>query len=203
MALRHIDCFSGVGGIATGFHAAGIETVLAIEKVESCVDTYKANHPNVTVLNSDIRSVSEADILKECAGNVDIVTAGMPCETFSTAGKSSRSFYDSRQTLFDEAIRIAVASKAKIVLFENVPGFANKKLEKDGDLLVIDFLRQKLKENGFFNVNEVTLNAKDYGVPQNRDRIFILASKMESLDLFSRTQIRPVSVGEAFMNAAG
>ena len=85
ISLRHIDCFSGVGGIATGFHAAGIQTVLAIEKIKTCVDTYTANHPNINVINKDIREVNSKEILEIIAPNIDLITAGMPCETFSTA----------------------------------------------------------------------------------------------------------------------
>lgn len=119
--LTHIDCFSGTGGICTGFQAAGINTLVAIEYIKSCVDTYSANHPHVHVIHSDIRKVVPEDILPYIPDEgVDIVTSGMPCETFSTAGNSSRSFYDDRQFLFREGIRIATISKAKMVLFENV-----------------------------------------------------------------------------------
>ena len=62
--LRHIDCFSGVGGIATGFHAAGIHTVLAIEKIKSCIDTYTANHPNIKVINTGNKTMTGGRILR-------------------------------------------------------------------------------------------------------------------------------------------
>ena len=54
MALTHIDCFSGPGGFCTGLHAAGFKTLVAIEYIKSCVDTYSANHPEVEVIHSDI-----------------------------------------------------------------------------------------------------------------------------------------------------
>lgn len=199
--LTHIDCFAGVGGVATGFHAAGTKTVLAIEKVESCVDTYRENHPNVKVINNDIRHVSVSEIVEICGSAVDIVTAGMPCETFSTAGASSRSFYDHRQTLFEEAIRIAEAVNAKVILFENVPGFANKKLTKGGNKLVIDFMKDSLAERGFSNIFITTLNARDYGVPQSRNRLFILASKDSSLNFTDPPKLfQQSTVGDAFFN---
>src|SRR4051812_2930450 len=113
--LTHVDCFSGAGGFCAGFTAAGWSTSLAIEKVASCVDTYVANHPDVPMLHKDIRDVTDADIAQHIGRNrVDVVTAGMPCETFSTAGSSSRSFYDHRQLLYQEAIRIARAVKARL-----------------------------------------------------------------------------------------
>lgn len=105
MTLTHIDCFSGPGGICTGFHAAGIKTLVAIEYIKSCVDTYSANHPEVHVIHSDIREVTAEQILPYIPDDgVDIVSSDMPCETFSTAGNTSRSFYDDRQFLFREAI---------------------------------------------------------------------------------------------------
>lgn len=63
MAFTHIDCFSGPGGICTGMHAAGFDTKVAIEYIRSCVDTYKANHPEVHVIHSDIRKVTAEQIL--------------------------------------------------------------------------------------------------------------------------------------------
>lgn len=112
----HVDCFSGPGGICTGFHAAGIDTLLAIEYIQSCVDTYQKNHPKVHIIQSDIRKVSADQIIPYIPKDVvDIVTSGMPCETFSTAGNTSRSFYDERQFLFREGIRIAKICNAKLI----------------------------------------------------------------------------------------
>ena len=137
MVYTHIDCFSGPGGICTGMHAAGIQTTLAIEYIESCVETYKANHPEVTVIHNDIRNVTEDEILTVTGGKrVDLVTSGMPCETFSTAGNKSRSFYDYRQTLFREGIRVAKCVKAKFILFENVPAIQTKTISPDSKELI-------------------------------------------------------------------
>lgn len=131
MAFTHIDCFSGPGGICTGLHAAGFDTKVAIEYIKSCVDTYSANHPSVHVIHSDIRNVTAEQILPYIPKEgIDLVTSGMPCETFSTAGNTSRSFYDDRQFLFREGIRIARITNAKMILFENVPAITTKKSSK-------------------------------------------------------------------------
>ena len=143
--LTHIDCFAGPGGICTGFHAAGLSTLVAIEYIKSCCDTYSANHPEVHMIHSDIRSVTAQQILPHIPNDgVDIVTSGMPCETFSTAGNTSRSFYDDRQFLFREGIRIAKIANAKMILFENVPAITSKKTSKDSDIFIVDVLKEEL-----------------------------------------------------------
>lgn len=178
MALTHIDCFSGPGGICTGLHAAGFETLIAIEFIKSCVDTYAANHPEVHVIHSDIRDVTAERILPYIPENgVDLVTSGMPCETFSTAGNSSRAAYDDRQFLFREGIRIAKITNARMILFENVPMITTKRIAKDSKKLVLDVLKEELAESGYKNYKQFIIDAEKYGVPQKRKRFFILASK--------------------------
>ena len=181
--IQHLDLFSGPGGICTGFRAAGINTVMAVEKVKSCVDTYTKNHPKVEVLNKDIREVVETDLKILDGKSIDVITSGMPCETFSTAGSKSRSFYDHRQQLYYETIRIADFLKPKIILFENVPGILTKKVIKGGDRLIVDDIFDDLSSIGYKYYIQTTLSASDFGVPQNRDRYFIIATNDSSLQL--------------------
>ena len=184
MGYTHIDCFSGPGGICTGMHAAGFDTKIAIEFIESCCDTYRANHPEVHVIHSDIRDVKAEDILPYIPkGGVDLVTSGMPCETFSTAGNTSRSFYDDRQFLFREGIRIAEIADAKMILFENVPAITTKTIEKHSKTLIVDVLKIELEEAGYTNYVEVVLSAEQFGVPQKRKRYFVLACKNPNWNL--------------------
>ena len=147
MPLTHIDCFSGPGGFCTGLHAAGFKTLIAIEYIKSCVDTYSANHPEVHVIHSDIRAVTAKQILPYIPKEgIDLVTSGMPCETFSTAGNTSRSFYDDRQFLFREGIRIAQITNAKMILFENVPAITTKTVSKDSkELIPLNLLKLNSK----------------------------------------------------------
>ena len=184
MGYTHIDCFSGPGGICTGMHAAGFDTKIAIAFIESCCDTYRANHPEVHVIHSDIRDVKAEDILPYIPkGGVDLVTSGMPCETFSTAGNTSRSFYDDRQFLFREGIRIAEIADAKMILFENVPAITTKTIEKHSKTLIVDVLKRELEEAGYTNYVEVVLSAEQFGVPQKRKRYFVLACKNPNWNL--------------------
>ena len=174
----HIDCFAGPGGICTGLHAAGFDTLVAIEYIKSCCDTYSANHPEVHVINNDIRRVEAEDLAGFIPEDgVDLVTSGMPCETFSTAGNTSRSFYDDRQFLFREGIRIAQLSNAKMILFENVPGITSKTVAKNDPTLIVDVLKHELEEAGYTNYIEIILDASEFGVPQKRNRFFILATR--------------------------
>ncbi len=182
-------------------HAAGFETKVAIEYIKSCVDTYSSNHPEVHVIFSDIRDVTAEQILPYIpAEGVDIVTSGMPCETFSTAGNTSRSFYDDRQFLFREGIRIAKIANAKMILFENVPAITTKTVEKHSRELIVDIIKKELAEAGYGNFIETVLSATQFGVPQRRKRFFILASKDPSWKLSAPmpTCTREVTVEEAF-----
>ena len=201
MSFTHIDCFAGVGGICTGFKAAGIKTLAAVELVKSCVDTYKANHPTVKMIHSDIRKVKAEDILKYIPSEgVDIVSSGMPSETFSTAGNTSRSFYDDRQFLFREGIRIAKISNAKLILFENVPAITSKTVSKNSRELVINVLERELDEAGYIFHRRFLINAVDYGVPQKRKRFFILATKNSNFRLTEPVPLKEdsVTVEDAF-----
>lgn len=197
----HVDCFSGPGGICTGFHAAGFKTLVAIEYIQSCVDTYSKNHPDVHVIHSDIRKVKPEDVLPYIPKEgVDIVTSGMPCETFSTAGNTSRSFYDDRQFLFREGIRIAQICNARLVLFENVPAIMTKTVARESKELIVDALKAELAAAGYNHMIQVVLDATRYGVPRRRNRFFILAAKDEKYLLEAPTPIanQAVTVEDAF-----
>ena len=199
-SLTHVDCFAGPGGICTGLAVAGFDTKVAIECVKSCCDTYSLNHPKVKVIHSDIRDVKADEILPYIPPEgIDLVTSGMPCETFSTAGNTSRSFYDDRQFLFREGIRIAKICNAKMILFENVPGITSKKVSKNGSSRIVDILKQELIEAGYLNYIEVVLDATKFGVPQKRNRYFILATKnMEMVLKAPKPSLKtPVTVEEA------
>lgn len=202
MEFTHVDCFAGPGGICTGLHAAGFRTLVAIEAIKSCCETYTANHPDVHMIHKDICTVTADEILPFLPENgVDLVTSGMPCETFSTAGNTSRSFYDDRQFLYRQGIRIAEICNAKLLLFENVPGIQSKRVSKDSSKLIIDQIEEDLEAHGFVNHCRYILDSSRFGVPQKRIRFFLLATKNPNLVLRepSSTAAAPrISVGEAF-----
>lgn len=181
--LTHIDCFAGPGGICTGLKAAGFDTRVAIEYVEDVVDTYRANHPTVHCIHKDITQVTPEEILPYIPEDgVDLVTSGMPCETFSTLGRHSVEQNDGRNFLFREGIRIAQIANAKLLLFENVPAIVRKKLP-NSNVKIIDILKEELVEAGYTNFIETVLYAPNFGVPEMRKRFFILAAKDTALEL--------------------
>jgi DNA (cytosine-5)-methyltransferase 1 len=202
--LTHVDLFSGPGGFSTGLRAAGIQTLAAVECDAAASATHRLNHPEVPLLEADVRRVTGADLLRHARGGasreVVAVTAGIPCQTFSHAGRTSRASYDHRQQLFRDALRLAAEVRATLVLMECVPGILTKPLAPHDPTLVIDLLRRELDGVGYTNRVEAVLNASAFGVPQRRRRWFLLASRDRglSLRLPEPTARRPLTVREAF-----
>ncbi len=160
---RAIDLFAGIGGIRLGFQQAfkeDIEFVFSSEIDKYACQTYSANFGDVPY--GDITKIHESDIPKH-----DILLAGFPCQAFSIAGKRL-GFEDTRGTLFFEVARVIKYHKPKVVFLENVKGFINHDKGK-----TFGVVKETLKELGYKIFYKV-LNAKDYGVPQNRERIYIV-----------------------------
>lgn len=161
---KAIDLFAGIGGIRLGFQNAfkdNIEFVFSSEIDKYAQQTYTANFGETP--HGDITKIDEKDIPSH-----DILLAGFPCQAFSIAGKRL-GFEDTRGTLFFEVARIVKHHKPKIVFLENVKGFVNH--DKGNTFRVV---KETLEEMGY-KVYSKVLNAKDFGVPQNRERIYIVA----------------------------
>jgi len=127
----------------------------------------------------------------------------MPCETFSTAGSKSRSSYDHRQQLYYEAIRIANIIKPRVILFENVPGILTKKVVHGGERLIVEDIIDDLTKSGYKYFIDIILDAADFGVPQNRKRFFILATRDKNLNLSCPTSIHDdedICIKDAFLD---
>ncbi|MCL1843230.1 MAG: GNAT family N-acetyltransferase [Defluviitaleaceae bacterium] len=166
-----IDLFAGIGGIRLGFDQAfgnKIQTVFISEWDEKARQTYRANFPEILEIAGDITQADEKII-----PSFDICLAGFPCQAFSLAG-AKKGFYDdykgmSRGTLFFDVARICAYHKPKVIFCENVKGL---KIHDKGRTFGI--IKGTLTELGY-TVYESVLNSKDYGVPQNRERIYIVA----------------------------
>jgi len=165
--LRFLDLFAGIGGFRLGLEQAGHECIGFCEIDKFARQVYKANfNTEGEVEWHDITKVTDEQV-GELRGKVDLITGGFPCQAFSVAGKR-RGFNDTRGTLFFEIARLAKILKPRYLLLENVKGLLN---HAGGDTFFT--ILNTLGELGYW-VEWQLLNSKDFGVPQNRERVFII-----------------------------
>ena len=164
-SIKIIDLFAGIGGIRLGFQNATnrpIECVFSSEWNKYSVQTYQANY-GVEVVHGDITQVDEKDVPHH-----DILLAGFPCQPFSQAGLK-KGFEDTRGTLFFDIARILKEKKPKAFLLENV-----KQLRGHDKGRTLEVILETLKEIGYKNTQYTLLKARDFGLPQNRERLYIV-----------------------------
>lgn len=160
---RLVSLFSGCGGMDKGFEDAGYSRVWANDFDKDAQAVFKLNLGEID--GRDITQVPVEDI-PEC----DIITAGFPCQPFSNAG-NRRGVYDERGELYLECLRIIESKHPRAVLFENVKGLLSSKHQSGKKL--IDVIKEDLENLGY-RVNYKVVNASDYGVPQNRERMILV-----------------------------
>jgi len=170
-----IDLFAGAGGLSLGLEQAGFDVAASVEidPVHSCI--HKFNFPNCAVLANPIERVSGQDILKAAglkpSKKVDLVAGGAPCQGFSLIGQ--RALDDPRNQLVKEYIRIVDELRPSYFLFENVKGLTVGKHK--------NFLEEIIKELESLGYQVLSpwkvLNAKEFGVPQSRERLFLIGAK--------------------------
>lgn len=178
--LRFIDLFAGIGGIRKGFELAcadrNIETecVFTSEIKPYALEVLKQNHPDETI-HGDITQVAASDI-----PDFDVLLAGFPCQAFSAAGKRL-GFEDTRGTMFFEVERIMQEKQPKAFILENVEGLVNHDRENSKDPIgrTLRIILEHLDALGY-KVSWKVLNAKYFGVPQDRKRIYIVGTKKEA-----------------------
>jgi len=158
--------FSGCGGLDLGFQRAGFEIVYANDVEESVRETYEFNlgHP---IQIQDIRTVVKTDL-----PDADVVLAGIPCQPFSSAGKRESTRSDDGN-LFLQVLDVVRSQRRlpKVVLFENVKGFLSSK-DDEGVPMVTRFSREM--DSVGYRLHHKLLNASDFGVPSNRERVFLV-----------------------------
>ena len=170
--MKFIDLFSGIGGFRTGFEMNGHECVAFCEIDKYARQSYKAIYDTEGEEEwHDITQVSNDDF-RSFRGRADVITGGFPCQAFSIAGKR-RGFADTRGTLFFEIARAIKEIQPSYTLLENVKGlFSHDKGRTFGTII------QALDELGYV-VEWGLFNSKFWGVPQNRERVFILATRKD------------------------
>lgn len=174
--LRAIDLFAGGGGLTAGLRRAGFHVAAAVEKHPHACSTYRANHRNVAMLESDVCDVSDIDIAgKIGAGRVDLLAGCPPCQGFTSLTAKYRRT-DPRNRLLLEMARLAEELRPRAVMVENVPGLATKGRD------LYDQFRLQLRNLGYV-VSEDVLQAADFGVPQRRKRLVLLAGLQKEIPL--------------------
>lgn len=161
--MKVISLFSGCGGLDLGFERAGFEIPVANEYDATIWPTFEANHPETTLIKGDIRKIKESNF----PNDIDGIIGGPPCQSWSEAG-ALRGIEDARGQLFYDYIRILKEKQPKFFLAENVSGMlANRHSE------AVENIINMFRECGY-NVTITLVNAKDYGVAQERKRVFYI-----------------------------
>jgi DNA (cytosine-5)-methyltransferase 1 len=185
MTNTFIDLFAGIGGFRIGFENAGYECVYSCEINEAARSVYFENFGERPA--RDITTVHPVSI-----PYFDVLTAGFPCQPFSASGKKL-GFNDTRGTLFFDICRIIEAMEPKVFVLENV-----KHLMYHDKRNTITTILASLGQLGY-NVKVRVLNAKDFGVPQNRERVFIVGSRKQMFD-FDALRHKPVKKLNAILD---
>ena len=167
-SMNIISLFSGCGGLDLGFEKAGFTISIANEFDKTIWETFEINHPETKLIKGDIRNIREEDF----PDDIDGIIGGPPCQSWSEAG-SLRGIDDARGQLFFEYIRILKNKQPKFFLAENVSGMlANRHSEAVKNIV-------SMFEKCGYNVTITMVNAKDYGVAQERKRVFYIGFRKD------------------------
>ena len=185
--IKIVDLFAGIGGIRLGFEniSNNIECVFTCEWNKFSQQTYLANFEEISI-HGDITKLNENHIPDH-----DILLAGFPCQPFSQAGLK-KGFADTRGTLFFDIERILKAKKPQMFLLENV-----KQLKGHDNGKTLKTILTHLKKIGYENVHKEILKARDFGLPQNRERLYIVGFLDNSIKFkFPKPTLEPTTVGK-------
>ena len=177
-----ISLFSGGGGLDLGAHFAGFKTLLVSDIIPAYTETIKYNLPHVSVYNDDAMDLTAEKIrnLANIKRDIDIIIAGPPCQAFSIMGKR-QSLNDPRGKLTIKYFELVSGLRPKVFMFENVPGLMTVNHGEDFSNL-LEFIEN---ETGY-QLYRTKLNASDFGIPQERERIFIVGFRPDiSCETFS------------------
>jgi len=190
MVFTAVDLFSGCGGLSSGLKDAGFRVLAAVEKDPDAAKSYAANHPDVRLYDGDIRDLTAARVLRELGlktGQIDLVAGCPPCQGFTRLTEKRRR-RDPRNLLIREFLRFVIALRPRACMLENVPGLPRK-----GRRLFSE-LRKGLEKAGY-HVKFDVLELADYGVPQFRKRLVLLAGLDHEIQLPKQTHWNPEIAG--------
>ena len=178
-----IELFAGAGGLALGIERAGFDTIGLIEIDKDASDTLRVNRPKWRVINEDISKISCLDLQKYfdlTLGELDLLSGGAPCQSFSYAGKRL-GLEDARGTLFYHYAKFLEKLQPKMFLFENVRGLLTHDRGRTYRTITDIF------ENCGYTIQKQVLNAWDYGVAQKRERLITIGIRN---DLVSKVKFK-------------
>ena len=182
--ITFIDLFSGIGGFRLAFESVGAKCLFSAEIDKHACHTYKINFEDDPYC--DVSQLNPVDI-----PDFDILCAGFPCQPFNIAGKR-KGFGDTRGTLFFDIERIIRAKQPKAFILENVKGLVNHD-QGNTFKVIVETLEKKLDYQLFYQV----LNSKDYGLPQNRERIYIVGFKEHDIKFtFPKKQVLQIDLSD-------
>ena len=200
--MRIVDLFSGAGGLTFGFYYnrenntfvrnENCNIIFANEYDHAAAESFRINFPDINMINQDIKELTEEQV-RALIGEeeVDLIIGGPPCQSYSTIG---RRVYDDKAKLYNEYYRMLSIIRPRMFLFENVKGMLSMKDEKGN--LVIDNIKnmfENINEELGYNIVYDTIDAVNYGVPQHRERVFIIAIRND-LDIewdFNQLEVEP------------
>ncbi|MEM1040587.1 MAG: DNA cytosine methyltransferase [Pseudomonadota bacterium] len=176
VALKCADVFAGAGGLAEGFRQNGWRIVAANDADQAASETFRLNFPEAAFFEGSAINLKAGEVLKTCdlaIGELDVLIGGPPCQSFSY-NNHHRSADDERARLFESYLQLVSDLRPKCLVMENVPGILTI-----GDGTVISEIRETL-ESLQYDCEVVTLSAEEFGTPQVRKRVFVLASRLGS-----------------------
>lgn len=187
-----IDLFAGAGGMSLGAKLAGIDVQFAVESDQWACATYQRNHPDTALHAGDIRKVTKKTLNSWLDKSEDLVLfGGPPCQGFSWSNVRTRNEHNTSNWLFSEFVRVARILDPAWIVFENVQGFVNT----EGGAFC-DSVQRNFEKLGY-TVWSQKLNARDFGVPQDRTRFFLVAGKPSNPFSFPKKQKGTVTVDDA------
>ena len=174
--LKVIDLFAGAGGFGLGFQLAGYVVTCSVEVDKWATDTLRANNPNMDVIQKDITTFQSSETISQMFNySPDVIIGGPPCQGFSTAGPTLKDPQDPRNSLFKIFVLWVESLNPQMFVMENVKGILSRK-NADGEK-VVDIIQNAFKDLKY-ETDIWPLNAEKYGVPQLRERVFIVGNRL-------------------------
>ncbi len=201
--MKVIDLFAGCGGLSLGFIQNGFEITRAVEFDSEIAKTYSKNHPQTEMIVDDIGNIDNDKYFSE--GEADIVIGGCPCQGFSTAGARIRKGFveDPRNYLFKHFLNIVKTVKPKMFIMENVKGMMTMQKGEIFQEIITALSDKEIMDGEKYYVYFKVLKGIDLGIPQKRERLFIIGIKDKDIDfesILKATKQKIVENHDGFFN---